>query len=449
MSRPLHYWTALLFVLLVLISPCVADEWAIYCHGELAFDPRLSLSVIDPLEHPRIPWREFVVPDAGLYQIYYHSAEIGPSEREVLEWFRNEYCMDFEPGRVLVQLSGRENQPRARHVAAFCFAAHDSGRYIRADLSVKFDGEFFHKFENLRQLRHLELYQFDMNSVLFRGISKFTKLEYLGLPHDTSDEHLNLITELKKLKFLNMSDTKIHGESLGALSNLPNLRVLDLRRNQLDSGALSLLRSCLGLETLLMSRTNTVDEDVELLAGMYNLKYISLDGTVVTDKALEYLAQVAGLKYVSLHSTSTSQSAREKLGRRRPGLTIDMRPPRPLQEFITDREYIHAWLGHTQLQLRYAESYGRLDGDLVESLKWYLIVQSKYEKLRKPVPDILKARIDALNQQLNAREVGEAEARASAYLFLYERCAFNIPLEREEGLPLYQYGFGVSDSEQR
>jgi len=449
MSRPLHYWTALLFVLLVLISPCVADEWAIYCHGELAFDPRLSLSVIDPLEHPRIPWREFVVPDAGLYQIYYHSAEIGPSEREVLEWFRNEYCMDFEPGRVLVQLSGRENQPRGRHVEAFCFAAHDSGRYIRADLSVKFDEDFFHKFENLRRLRHLELYQFDMNSALFREINKFTKLEYLGLPHDTCDEHLRLITKLKKLKFLDASDTKIRGEGLGALTKLPNLRVLDLRRNQLDLGALSLLRSCLTLETLLVSCTNVVDEDVDSLAAMYNLKHISLDGTPITDRALEHLAQVAGLKYVSLHSTPTTQAAREKLGRHCPGLTIDMRPPRPLQEFIADREYIHAWLGHTQLQLRYAESCGRLDADLVESLKWYLIVQSKYEKVRKRAPDILKARIDALNQQLNGREVGEAEARANAYLFLYERCTFNIPLEREEGLPLYQYGFGVLDSEQR
>lgn len=442
MNRCFLRLIALLYSVLFAIPICLSNEWPIYCHGEVEYDPRLSLTLVDPLAYPRIPWREFVVPEGGLYRVYHSCTDIDPCDQEVLDWILSVHCVGVDYGEEFVQLSKQDILTRTARVQAICIAAEQSARCMRADLPFEFQPAFFQRLAKLPELYHLELYQFAMNSEVFREISKLAQLQYIGLPHDTSDQHLELIAELDHLEFVNLSACRIGGKSLGILGRLPRLRILDLRRNTLDSGVLVAINSCSALETLLLSDTNIKDEDIEPLTTLENLKYVTLHNTSVTDKGLDYLAQKNGLKYVSLNNTSTTKEGRDRLTRRHPDLTLDVTFRRPLKEFIRERHDVHAWLGDKYSQYWKAT---HPDDDFVESLKWCLVLADrKSEKPVNPITDeALNGYIERYKARLNGAQIAEAEARARAYLYLLTRSKFNIQLERKEGLPLYQYAFGL------
>lgn len=429
MSQKLQHKILLLLIIFISPAPCLSDEMAIFCHTELGYDSRYT-------------WREVVLPEGGLYKMGLSLIEdLPPAEMDVLRWLNSRYSAPaLDP--PLIQVSEQKDDKGNKHVQAICVASGEGQPVIPYCAIWVFDDDFFAELSKLPQLHHLDLFAFEIDNKIFPKVSHLPNLEYLGLPCQTKDEHLKHIAGLSKLKFVNVSGTQIKGRSLSVLAEIPKLRILDLRRTKLDSGALAGLKSCKSLETLLLSDTNIRDDDLKALTDLKMLKYITLHKTGITDNGLKILSQLKNLKYVSLYDTSTTKAGREELSQTLSGLSVDLDLPQQSDEFLKERQYVHACLGNKWAQYIVADSRGT---DRIESLKWYLVLEArKDEKAKKQLSmwNVIHA-IERLKQGLNEKQIAEAEKRAKAYMYSYKRGAFKIKfeLDRKQGLPLYQYAF--------
>ena|GEM_PF-3147558 len=429
--------TVLGLVILQAQSLSAAQPMAVYCGAELDCNHAAEGR----------QWREFVVPETGLYERCIGNADklsyLPPSEVRALRYLEEPARSPVYAYPLLLGLS-RQNGPEiTRRVEALCVVFQDAlGPPLITPYPATADVNLFDYLAELTELRHLELYSYVIDAEVFSGISKLAGLEYLGLPINCSDGHLKHLRGLTRLKFLNASDTKILGAGLGALGELPELRILDLRRNRFGAGGLGEFHSWPRLETLLLSDTNVRDEDLKTLAGLDSLEYLTLHRTAVTDEALTVLGKMSRLKYVSLYQTAVTAAGLHALSQTHRALAVDLDKPLALEAFLKERRYVHAWTGDKWAQCLVASDSVH---DPVEALKWYLILagrESEKAKLQLSKDSVNRA-IERLKRQLSSRQIAEAKKRAAAYLYLHDRTTFNIQLERREGLPLYQYGFDI------
>ncbi|MBN1846895.1 MAG: hypothetical protein JW810_14510 [Sedimentisphaerales bacterium] len=447
--------------------PCstyLSDRPAIYCTGELVND------LFDFYEKNVL--REIVLPEGGLFYEYDYCdkyrmdrkellpvTNLSPSELEILELMNNTNSPAYLYP-LFVQLSHMKDNHGKRHVEGICVLFqevfspplidpfgpphdHEFGRFYDT---------FFGNCYKFPFLRHLELYSFVMGkehfSLLYRP-AMASRLEYLGLPQNCTDEFLKDIGDFKNLKFINASATKIKGQCLSCLAGLPHLRTLDLRRNTFDRMALSGLKDVNSLTTLLLSDTNIQDEDLEPIGRLKNLERITLHRTRVTDEGLACLANLKNLKYVSLYETQTTPSGREQLLNEIPGLVIDVTLPKTISEFLEERKFISAYMGDRYQQYRLAGHYRANDEDIVESLKWYIIVASTDHTISEPYPERLvrnwrrtsDTSIRSITYFLDDEQIAEARRRADALMFLRDTTECQYEVKSDHGLPVYQYGF--------
>jgi hypothetical protein len=442
----------------------------IFCHGELEYEYHLD-------------WREFVLPEMGLYEgfLYCDPNEISTLPKEEIETLKYLVKPAQSPAYgfpLWLSLSAEKSNQGVRHVSALCVIFQDGLDppviTTYPSLAGEADKDFFDNLAKLSWLRHLELYGYVIDEKKFSEIYKLPKLEYLGLPINCSDGYLKYITPLSELKFVNLSRTEIRGENLDVLGELPQLRILDLRRNMLDAGAIAKLKHCRSLETLLLSETNLRDDDLNDLTVLNTLKYITLHRTSITDHGLEFLTQIKNLKYVSLFDTSTTESGIKGLKQSHPGLTIDLERPQHLDTFLIDRLYILAYCGDLDAQIDLVERYRRgrdaferystggkyekyvskwateqetqgsvVAYDPIEFLTLNLILLARKDEKtwRRIDQDDINQDIKKIESKLNPLQIAEARRRARCYFYMYKKSNFKFEIEKKEGLPLYQYGF--------
>lgn len=464
----MKYSPYIVFVLIVFItfSPCIADEWMMYCTGELyRYEQAHSyLGEHSPEEgYGEYFLREIVLPEGGMYRrLSYtrHSdidelSDIPNDEIKILKLLC-ETLDDHRNFNLCVQTSDRKDSKGMRYIEALCFLLYDmpwgvpSYIYEPYNFLSEKKTNIFNLLAKLPKLRHLELYSFILSDRRFSEIGKLPNLEYLGLPQLSKDENLKHLAGLTKLKYINASGTRnIKGSGLKYLSKLPNLRTLDMRCNKLDREAFMLLKSFKSLETLLLSASSVTDEDLEFISSMENLKYITLHYTDITDGGLKYLSQLKALRYVSLHNTKTTKAGHTLLKQNHPDLKLDVEPLRNFMEFFIDLRHVMAQIGDAGYQRSVASLYSTgvkyTPKDYVESLKWYIVCSKQIEVFGSGRKAEILEKIKYLKSQLSKYQIKEAEKRARVYLYLQERCSYNFEIERQEGLPVYQYDFDTID----
>jgi len=106
---------------------------------------------------------------------------------------------------------------------------------------------------------------------------------------DVGDVDLAHVKGLERLKYLNLSGTRVTDGGLQHLSGLTRLEVLRLSCTPITDDGLEDLKRLTELTHLHLTCTQITDAGLEHLTGLTKLKYLFLDGTPVTDKSIEEL----------------------------------------------------------------------------------------------------------------------------------------------------------------
>lgn len=111
---------------------------------------------------------------------------------------------------------------------------------------------------------------------------------------NVSDAALAPLAELSKLEILDFSKTGVTDEGLRKLSKLRRLTRLNLTGTKVSSSSLPVLAEFRMLESLLLGGTGVADEGLEALGKLTALRTLSLAGTKVTDAGVAKLEPLTG-----------------------------------------------------------------------------------------------------------------------------------------------------------
>jgi Leucine-rich repeat (LRR) protein len=131
--------------------------------------------------------------------------------------------------------------------------------------------------------------------------------EFLALaPADIRDEHLLRLAAMdashrEQVVQLDLTDSVISGEAIGALVSFPNLSALTLTDLNLASADLAPLERLNNLRSLSLDHTGGVDETtLAALAKLRNLERLTLAGVPISEAGLQSIAEIKSLKYLDL-----------------------------------------------------------------------------------------------------------------------------------------------------
>lgn len=460
------------FIAALSVTACYSGNMEIMCSGELEIE-HFYRGQRDYF------FREIVLPDSGLYERYLCEKKLdrhAPNELAALKHIEQSVAAPSKVMPLLIVL-GRDKQCKAKQfVTAICILGQEHltppylFQYISNGRKAAFTTFDYSHLLKFTKLRHLELYGTNPYKDSFAKIAGLSNLKYLGLHRLCSDDDMRYMTGLSMLKSVNASGTDITGSGLRYLAKLQSLKTLDLRGTKLKDGTLRNLESCKNLETLLLSDTQTDDDDLELLAGMKTLKYLTLHRTNITDEGLETLAKINGLKFVSLYDTNTTKAGYDRLKEQNSSIVLKHDRPKSFKEFMAERLYVRAQTGDysAQKELVSKSNYGRKkywfhkqtetldefyssnDGyfpgivtdDPIDFWAWLLVLKTRAAEnpKLKPLSGLNEIMID-YNKELDDIGLIDAQRRAQVYLYLSKNASHEFKIERQPGLPVYQYDF--------
>lgn len=103
--------------------------------------------------------------------------------------------------------------------------------------------------------------------------------------------------------------TAIGDEALGAISQLRRLRLLDLGSNSIKGEGIRFLASLPLLERLSVANSNVNDNVVGELFSMETLRVLDLSGTPITGKCMSAISPDSNLRELNLAFTNVDDSA--------------------------------------------------------------------------------------------------------------------------------------------
>jgi internalin A len=149
----------------------------------------------------------------------------------------------------------------------------------------------------------------------------------------TTDSDMPLLAQMKELKRLDLSLTRISDRGLRALKaasaieelNLSfaeqitdegaatvkgwkHLRHLNLRGTKITDSTLEFLSGVAGLEWLDIGWAQITDTGLGHLASLTNLRHLAMGGNKLTDTSLEFLRQMPQIEYLDLGGTQRTDS---------------------------------------------------------------------------------------------------------------------------------------------
>lgn len=428
-------------------------------------------------------WREFVLPSCGPYERYQVSRNglrLPDHERAILSWLQEPANSPTYVSPLLVAPNRKSRDANETRVEALCVLFQEAfDPPLITPYPQKCRDGFFDKLGELSELRHLELFSYAIDVTTFEGIRKLAQLRYLGMPINSTDDHLKSIVSLDDLVFLNASGTEIEGPGLSFLGRLPKLTTLDLRRTRVQTEALSYIGTCESLSALLLSDTNLTDEHVGDFPFLATLKCITLHRTSVTNEGFEsILRQAPNLEYVSIYDTEIdeSQAKRSSLQKGKSELALDVQRPQELRVFLNDHLYYQAYMGNRESQVKlsrryraavratYGRSFAKLErerqiihrwigpADAVELLAWNIVLsEQQYEALEMidntnlREHEIREQETRMLERLLDVEQVHEAQRKARVFQKMMRRGTREPELPRSRAPQLYQYGFEMAN----
>jgi hypothetical protein len=161
-----------------------------------------------------------------------------------------------------------------------------------------------------------DLYISHVTAAGLRRLASAHELRELVLSfHDTDDDVISGVADLKQLTLIQLFDTSVTAKGLSALSNLTALEEVNLLGSaKVGDGALKHVAGLDNVRTLMLCGTSIGDSDLAELPKMWRLENLNLLGTNVTDAGLTHLANCRELKSLVLPSAITDQGVQALRG---------------------------------------------------------------------------------------------------------------------------------------
>lgn len=139
----------------------------------------------------------------------------------------------------------------------------------------------------LPKLKVLKIEENNLNDDCIDQIVQMPNLEYLSLCHNSgiTDDGVNKLMSLKKLKGLRLGSLRIGDDGLRNIERLKNLRSLDLNGTDVTDKTLAKL-SRMPLHELYLSGTNVTDEGVRQLVNCGTLDHLTLNSCPKVSKGV-------------------------------------------------------------------------------------------------------------------------------------------------------------------
>jgi RNA polymerase sigma factor (sigma-70 family) len=128
-----------------------------------------------------------------------------------------------------------------------------------------------------------------------------------------SDQDLELLRGLTRLRSLNLDNTPVTNAGLEHLQGLTGLHTLDLFNTRVSDAGLAHLRRLKGLRCLYLTFTGVTDAGLEHLRGLKGLQKLYLGGTAITDAGLAHLRDMTDLQFLGLDKTAVTDVGLERL----------------------------------------------------------------------------------------------------------------------------------------
>ena len=149
---------------------------------------------------------------------------------------------------------------------------------------------------------------------LERDVEALTEIYELGLSNDqVSDRRLPCLARLKRLRFLDLSNTRITDAGLKQLEVLPRLCSLGLRDTPVSDDGLKQLKRLKQLRGLDLSNTRITDAGLKQLEVLRGLVSLNLRHTPVTDAGLVHLECLNELEELDISSTRVTDAGLDHL----------------------------------------------------------------------------------------------------------------------------------------
>lgn len=173
------------------------------------------------------------------------------------------------------------------------------------------------KVARLTGLRVLLLRRTQATDEGLKQIGRISSLEELFIwdGQNVSDAGVAYLENLKNLKNIHLSKSKITDDSLRVLARLPRIENLSLQQNHFSDGGLAYLRATPLLKRLCVGigEQNITDEGIQHLSGLRNLEMIDIQDSKVTDQGLEYLEKLPKLREIWAGRTGITAEGEKRL----------------------------------------------------------------------------------------------------------------------------------------
>lgn len=164
-------------------------------------------------------------------------------------------------------------------------------------------------------------------SITDAGISVLAALPIAELYLESTgitDRSLNVISQLSKLRTLNISSTAVTNQNLASLANCPDLKVLDLSKTKLAASDLSQISSLKSLRELNLSHTKVNDKAMTSLTGMQDLNNLNLSNTAVGNAGMIQVSKLEHLTKLNLSNTQITAPGLAPLSKLRELADLDL-----------------------------------------------------------------------------------------------------------------------------
>ncbi|MGE3804532.1 MAG: leucine-rich repeat domain-containing protein [Gemmataceae bacterium] len=120
------------------------------------------------------------------------------------------------------------------------------------------------------------------------------RVSFMGQSGSFKNEYLEPLVAFKKLRELNLANTRTTDLTADRLKGLTNLEVLNLSSTNITDAGLKELKTLVNLKELHLNNTLITDNGLAALSGLKNLKRLALTGT--TAHGLELQSAIPGLR---------------------------------------------------------------------------------------------------------------------------------------------------------
>ena len=145
----------------------------------------------------------------------------------------------------------------------------------------------------------------------------------MALPNaKLSESGFESVGECKRLRWLDVTGSRVSAASIAALKGCVRLKQLFLTRCSIDPLAFAQMNKLRVLEELDLTASSVDDRQLATLARATKLKVLRLAATRVTDAAIPVLARMQTLEMLDVSKTRMTPGGAARLRQARPGLNV-------------------------------------------------------------------------------------------------------------------------------